>query len=294
MWLETVIPAEGVSRAEPRLAGAPRTRASTRSPERSPTARARARCTASRRALHQPRRTGRRSGRRGTRDGRRPRAADRAGYRRPARADGGAIGGGGRGRTVVAAAWDGAVRGLLVVADRIKPTSADAVTELAGLDLTPILLTGDNRRTARSVADAVGIERVLADVLPEDKVAEVARLQGGGEVVAMVGDGVNDAPALVQADLGLAIGTGTDVAIEASDLTLVSGDLRAAADAIRLTVARSGRSREPLLGVRLQRRGDPARGRRPAEPDRRGRGDGVLEPVRRHQQPAAAALSQPS
>jgi Cu+-exporting ATPase len=138
------------------------------------------------------------------------------------------------GRTVVVAAWDGAVRGLLVVADRVKRTSADAVAELEGLDLTPVLLTGDNPRTARSVADAVGIERVLAGVLPEGKVAEVARLQEAGEVVAMVGDGVNDAPALAQADLGLAIGTGTDVAIEASDLTLVSGDLRAAADAIRL------------------------------------------------------------
>jgi Cu+-exporting ATPase len=138
------------------------------------------------------------------------------------------------GRTVVAAGWDGAVRGLLVVADRVKRTSADAVAELEGLDLTPVLVTGDNLRTARSVADAVGIERVLADLLPEDKVAEVARLQEAGEVVAMVGDGVNDAPALAQADLGLAIGTGADVAIEASDLTLVSGDLRAAADAIRL------------------------------------------------------------
>ena len=138
------------------------------------------------------------------------------------------------GRTVVAAGWDGAVRGLLVVADRVKRTSAAAVAELEGLDLTPVLLTGDNPRTARSVAAAVGIERVLADVLPEDKVAEIVRLQEAGEVVAMVGDGVNDAPALAQADLGLAIGTGTDVAIEASDLTLVSGDLRAAADAIRL------------------------------------------------------------
>jgi Cu+-exporting ATPase len=138
------------------------------------------------------------------------------------------------GRTVVAAGWDGAVTGLLVVADRIKPTSAEAVAELRRLDLTPVLLTGDNERTARSVAEAVGIEHVRANVLPEDKVEEVRRLQEAGEVVAMVGDGVNDAPALAQADLGLAIGTGTDVAIEASDLTLVSGDLRAAADAIRL------------------------------------------------------------
>jgi len=138
------------------------------------------------------------------------------------------------GQTVVAAGWDGAIRGLLVVADRIKPTSAHAVAELKRLGLTPVLLTGDNGRTAEAVAAQVGIERVLADVLPDEKVAEVRRLQETGEAVAMVGDGVNDAPALAQADLGLAIGTGTDVAIEASDLTLVSGDLRAAADAIRL------------------------------------------------------------
>ncbi len=138
------------------------------------------------------------------------------------------------GQTVVAAGWDGAIRGLLVVADRIKPTSAQAVAELKRLGLTPVLLTGDNGRTAEAVAAQVGIERVLADVLPDEKVAEVRRLQETGEAVAMVGDGVNDAPALAQADLGLAIGTGTDVAIEASDLTLVSGDLRAAADAIRL------------------------------------------------------------
>jgi len=116
----------------------------------------------------------------------------------------------------------------------VKETSAAAVRELEELELTPVLLTGDNEATARSVADAVGIDRVRANVLPEDKVDEVRGLQAAGEVVAMVGDGVNDAPALAQADLGLAIGTGTDVAIEASDLTLVSGDLRGAADAIRL------------------------------------------------------------
>jgi P-type Cu+ transporter len=131
-------------------------------------------------------------------------------------------------------AWDGSPRATLVVRDTVKPTSAQAVAELRSLGLTPVLLTGDDEETARRVAREVGIERVLAEVYPHDKVREVRRLQESGEVVAMVGDGVNDAPALVQADLGLAIGTGTDVAVEASDLTLVSGDLRAAADAIRL------------------------------------------------------------
>jgi P-type Cu+ transporter len=129
---------------------------------------------------------------------------------------------------------DGREAGRLVVEDTVKPTSAEAVRALKELGLTPILLSGDDERTARRVAAQVGVERVLADVLPEQKAAEVKRLQEAGEVVAMVGDGVNDAPALAQADLGLAIGTGTDVAIEASDITLVSGDLRAAADAIRL------------------------------------------------------------
>ncbi len=134
----------------------------------------------------------------------------------------------------ITVAWDDLPRAELVVRDTVKPTSAEAVAELEALGLAPVLLTGDNDETARRVAGEVGIERVLAEVLPGDKAAEVRRLQEAGEVVAMVGDGVNDAPALAQADLGLALGTGTDVAIEASDLTLVSGDLRAAADAIRL------------------------------------------------------------
>jgi Cu+-exporting ATPase len=139
------------------------------------------------------------------------------------------------GRTAVAVAWDGAARGVLVVADAIKETSAEAIRQLRRLGLTPVLLTGDNVTVARSVAAQVGIDEVIAEVLPQDKVDVVKRLQGEGKVVAMVGDGVNDAAALAQADLGLAMGTGTDVAIEASDLTLVRGDLRAAADAIRLS-----------------------------------------------------------
>jgi P-type Cu+ transporter len=142
-----------------------------------------------------------------------------------------------QGRTAVVVAWDGAVRGLLVVSDTVKPTSAEAIASLRALGLRPVLLTGDNATTARAVAAEVGIDDVIAEVLPGDKADVVRRLQDDGRVVAMVGDGVNDAPALAQADLGLSIGTGTDVAIEASDLTLVSGDLRATADAIRLSRA---------------------------------------------------------
>jgi P-type Cu+ transporter len=139
------------------------------------------------------------------------------------------------GRTAIAVGWDGAARGVLVVADAVKPTSADAVRQLRALGLEPVLLTGDNATVARTVAAEVGIDTVVAEVLPQDKVDVVRRLQAEGRTVAMVGDGVNDAAALAQADLGLAMGTGTDVAIEASDLTLVRGDLRVAADAIRLS-----------------------------------------------------------
>ncbi|WP_306187398.1 cation-translocating P-type ATPase [Streptomyces sp. MK5] len=139
------------------------------------------------------------------------------------------------GRTAVAVAWDGKARGVLTVADAIKDTSAGAIAELRRLGLRPVLLTGDNQLVADSVARAVGIDEVIAEVLPQDKVDVVKRLQAEGRTVAMVGDGVNDAAALASADLGLAMGTGTDAAIEAGDLTLVRGDLRVAADAIRLS-----------------------------------------------------------
>jgi Cu+-exporting ATPase len=140
-----------------------------------------------------------------------------------------------RGQTAIAAAVDGRAVAVFVVADTVKDTSAAAVAALKALGLRPVLLTGDNETTARHVAAEVGIDEVIAEVLPSGKADVIARLQAEGRVVAMVGDGVNDAPALARADLGLSIGTGTDVAIEASDLTLVSGDLRAAADAIRLS-----------------------------------------------------------
>ena len=182
---------------------------------------------------------------------------------------------------------------MLEVADAVKPTSAEAVRELRALGLTPVLLTGDNQTVARAVAAEVGIgpDEVLAEVLPVGKVEAVKRLQAEGRVVAMVGDGVNDAAALAQADLGLAMGTGTDAAIEAGDLTLVGGDLRTAADRDPPVPPHPGHHQgQPVLGVRLQR-GGPAAGRlRAAEPDdRRGR-DGLLVGVRGEQQPAAAAV----
>ena len=151
------------------------------------------------------------------------------------------------GRTAIAVAWDGEARAVLEVADAVKDTSAEAIRRLRNLGLTPILLTGDNRAVAEAVAAEVGIDEVYAEVMPEDKVDVVKRLQAEGRSVAMVGDGVNDAAALAQADLGLAMGTGTDAAIEAGDLTLVRGDLRAAADAIRLSRRTLGTIRTNLF-----------------------------------------------
>ncbi|MFF7292744.1 heavy metal translocating P-type ATPase [Microbacterium sp. NPDC008134] len=139
------------------------------------------------------------------------------------------------GRTVVTVGWDGALRGALVVADAVRPTSAEAVARMTAMGLTPVLLTGDNAAVARHVAREVGIDEVIAEVLPAQKAEVIARLQADGRTIAMVGDGVNDAPALARADLGIAMGTGTDAAIEASDVTLVRGDLRSAVDAIRLS-----------------------------------------------------------
>ncbi|MDX1620968.1 MAG: HAD-IC family P-type ATPase, partial [Nitriliruptorales bacterium] len=139
------------------------------------------------------------------------------------------------GRTPVLAGWDGEVRGVLEVADTLKPEAASTVAHLRELGLDVVMMTGDNATTARAIADQAGIDRVLAEVLPADKQAEVARLQENGEIVAMVGDGINDAPALVQADLGLALGTGTDVAVESSDLTLMRDSLEGVVTAIELS-----------------------------------------------------------
>jgi Cu+-exporting ATPase len=142
-----------------------------------------------------------------------------------------------RGRTPVLIGWEGQARGVIAVADVVKPTSGEAVRRLWMLGLHPVLLTGDHELAARAVAAEIGIDDVIANVLPQQKVAEIVRLQDAGHRVAMVGDGVNDAAALARSDLGIALGTGTDAAMQASDLTLISGDLRVAVDAIRLSRA---------------------------------------------------------
>ena len=141
----------------------------------------------------------------------------------------------GEGKTPMYVAVDGGLAGVIAVADPIKESSREAIARMHRLGLDVVMLTGDNRRTAEAVARAAGIDRVVAGVLPEGKVAEIRRLQAEGRVVAMVGDGINDAPALAQADVGMAIGTGTDVAVEAGDVVLMRGDLRTAAQAVELS-----------------------------------------------------------
>ena len=165
----------------------------------------------------------------------RARLMEEAGLRRPPELAEAADRLEGQGRTAVYAGWDGEVRGVLAVADTLRPDAPGAVARLKAMGIRVVMLTGDNRRTAASIAAQVGIDEVLAEVLPADKVAKVRSMQTGGRVVAMVGDGVNDAPALVAADLGIAIGSGTDVAIESADITLLSGDLAGVATAIRLS-----------------------------------------------------------
>ena len=196
-----------------------------------------------------------------------------------------------QGGTGAVLAWSGRARAAFLVADEVRPTSAAAVAELRRLGLEPVLLTGDSAGAAMAVADQVGITAVIADALPEGKVEVVRRYQQAGHVVAMVGDGVNDAAALAQADLGLAMGSGTDIAIHASDLTLVRSDLTAVVDAIRLSRRTLGGDQgQPVLGLRLQLRRAAAGRRRPAEPDAGRRGDGAQLGLRRLQQPAPAPL----
>ena len=195
------------------------------------------------------------------------------------------------GRTVVLAGWDGRARGAVAVADTIKPSAAAAVDALRRLGLRTVLLTGDSQAVARTIAAEAGVDEVIAGALPGDKAAVVTGLQAQGRRVAMAGDGVNDAPALSAADLGLALGSGTDVAISAADLILLRDDLAVVPDAIRPGPGHADSDPpEPGLGVRLQHRRDPAGGRRVPQPADRRRGDGGLVGVRGSQQRPAAPI----
>jgi len=200
-----------------------------------------------------------------------------------------------KGQTATFVARDGAVAGVLIVADTVKPTSPEAIRRLRAMGLRPVLLTGDHERAARAAASQVGIDEVIAGVLPSDKVDVIKRLQDEGRTVAMVGDGVNDAAALAQADLGLAMGTGTDAAIEGRRPD--AGQRRPAGGSRRDRAVKEDAQDDqgqPRLGLLLQRRGHPAGSVRPAQPHDRRRRDGVQLGFRRHQQPAPASLPRAS